>query len=432
MKQIVEQNNQGKTIGLYSVCSANPYVIRAGIRDAVTFHYPIIVESTANQVNQFGGYTGMKPSDFASFVKKIAAEEELDTSNLILGGDHLGPLTWTDKPEAEAMALAKDLVFAYASMGYTKIHLDTSMKVADDPSGKLDPHVCARRGAILAQEVERGFQQYQGNHPHALHPALVVGSEVPIPGGSQEHEDSLTPTNPNDFLEQVAIYREAFSAKGLHFDDVCAFVVQPGVEFGDDFVFQYERGKAQKLMQALKKEKGLVFEGHSTDYQTITSLSHMVEDGVAILKVGPAFTFRLRETLFLLEEIEKILHPSNKGCSNFKQVLLETMDDNPKYWKKYYQGTEKEIAYKKLYSYSDRCRYYLPEEPITKAIETLLGNLPSIPEALLSQYLPIQYARFMNNQIASDATSIIIDAIQQACHDYAKACHLIQEEKNDN
>jgi D-tagatose-1,6-bisphosphate aldolase subunit GatZ/KbaZ len=425
LKRIVEQNNQGKPIGLYSVCSANPYVIRAGIRDAVTFHYPLIVESTANQVNQFGGYTGMKPSDFVTFVKTIASEEGLPESELILGGDHLGPLTWTDKTEVEAMKLAKDLVYAYASMGFTKIHLDTSMKVADDASGRLDPHICAARGAILAQEVERGFRDYQATHPNAIHPALVVGSEVPIPGGSQEHEDSLTPTNPNDFLEQVVIYRKAFSEKGLHFDDVCAFVVQPGVEFGDDFAFQYDREKAARLVNALKKEKGLVFEGHSTDYQTTESLSHMVEDGVAILKVGPAFTFRLRETLFLLEEIEKIILPKGENASNFKQVLLKTMDDNPKYWKKYYQGTPEEIAYKKFYSYSDRCRYYLPEAPITESINTLIGNLPAIPEALLSQYLPIQYKRYMEKLITSDATSILIDSIQQACHEYAIACHLV-------
>ena len=34
----------------------------------------------------------------------------------------------------------------------------------------------------------------------------------------------------------------------------------------------------------------------------------MVEDGIAILKVGPALTFALREGLFALEQIERELY----------------------------------------------------------------------------------------------------------------------------
>jgi D-tagatose-1,6-bisphosphate aldolase subunit GatZ/KbaZ len=34
----------------------------------------------------------------------------------------------------------------------------------------------------------------------------------------------------------------------------------------------------------------------------------MVEDGIAILKVGPALTFGLREALFSLEMMEKELY----------------------------------------------------------------------------------------------------------------------------
>ncbi|MCQ4959072.1 class II D-tagatose-bisphosphate aldolase non-catalytic subunit, partial [Veillonella parvula] len=61
------------------------------------------------------------------------------------------------------------------------------------------------------------------------------------------------------------------------------------------------------LMAAIKDFPTLVFEGHSTDYQTKIKLRELVEDGVGILKVGPGLTFAMREAMFALENIEKEL-----------------------------------------------------------------------------------------------------------------------------
>ena len=55
----------------------------------------------------------------------------------------------------------------------------------------------------------------------------------------------------------------------------------------------------------------LVFEGHSTDYQQEQSLRMLVEDGVAILKVGPGLTFAMREALFGLAYIDMELSGSS-------------------------------------------------------------------------------------------------------------------------
>jgi len=44
----------------------------------------------------------------------------------------------------------------------------------------------------------------------------------------------------------------------------------------------------------------LIYQGHSTDYQRLESLRAMVEDHFAILKVGPALRFALREAPFAL------------------------------------------------------------------------------------------------------------------------------------
>ena len=414
------RSNKIEKKGMYSVCCSNEYVIRAAMRDATENGYVLVVESTANQVNQFGGYTGMTPNDYVTFVEHLAQEEGLERNHLILGGDHLGPLTWTNLNESDAMLKASDLIASYVKAGYSKIHIDTSMKLADDPDGPLSVDVSARRGAELASVVDDSFKEYQVNHPESPYPVLVVGSEVPVPGGSQEFEDKLHPTSPLDLKKQIGAFRMAFKEKNLDFSHVIGFVVQPGVEFGDSFVFQYNALVAKDLMASLSDESSLVFEGHSTDYQTLRSLSLMVRDGIGILKVGPELTFRLREALFNLCSIAKDLGMND--VEDFRETVLASMQENPEYWLKYYKGTDNEIQYKKIFSYSDRIRYYLPMKKVSDAIDRTINLVGIIPEGLLSQYFPIQYERYMEGRIKADAQSIIIDYIKHSCHKYAIAC----------
>jgi D-tagatose-1,6-bisphosphate aldolase subunit GatZ/KbaZ len=425
LRKIVSLNRQKNPIGVFSVCSSDPMVIRAAVRDAVVNDYPVVIESTANQVNQFGGYTGMKPLDFVELVQRIVQEEGLPTSQLILGGDHLGPLTWTNYPEMEAMELSKALVRSYILSGYTKIHIDTSMKLADDGPGPLDVHVSARRGAELVSVALQAFEEYVSSNPEAPSPVFIVGSEVPIPGGSQVHENSLQPTDPKDFTYQFGVFKSTFEEFDIDFNQVIAFVVQPGVEFGDDFVIQYDRKKAANLIDSLQTTSGVVFEGHSTDYQTTESLSHLIEDGVGILKVGPALTFRLREALQKLEHIECLLIDQESQRSQFMQTLLATMDNNPKYWARYYQGNPQEVKFKKVFSYSDRCRYYLSEKDVQKSIKSLFENVKTVPEAMMSLYFPNQYTSCMNGKISQDSNEIVLDYIQEECRRYAKAGNLM-------
>lgn len=75
------------------------------------------------------------------------------------------------------------------------------------------------------------------------------------------------------------------------------------------------------LCAALKEFPDICFEGHSTDYQTAADLYNMVTDGIAILKVGPALTYGLREALFSLSMMEKELVPEEKRAS-----FIETLD----------------------------------------------------------------------------------------------------------
>lgn len=58
----------GNPFSLYSVCSAHPLVLKAAVDQALADQSPLLVEATSNQVNQFGGYTGMRPAAFRDFV----------------------------------------------------------------------------------------------------------------------------------------------------------------------------------------------------------------------------------------------------------------------------------------------------------------------------------------------------------------------------
>ena len=428
LQQIVEDNRAGKGTGIYSCCSANNYVLRAVIARAIKHNTPLLIEATANQVDQFGGYTGMTPEQFYGWVREIATEMGLPDELLILGGDHLGPLTFADKPESEAMQLASDLVYAYAKAGFTKIHLDTSMRVADDdPNVRLSDEVIARRGAMLCKKAEEGYADRKKSDPNAIPPVYVIGSEVPIPGGEQEETSSITPTRPEDLEHTYRTFEAAFKKEGLAdaFDRVIAVVVQPGVEFGSESVFVYDRENAKDITKAARNYPHIVLEGHSTDYQPREALRKMVEDGVGILKVGPALTFANREGLYALECIEKELKARGADFepSDFRNVLEREMLASDGYWKKYYPGSENEQAYQRAFSLSDRSRYYMSVPAVRDAAEKLLSNLAgiSIPYPVLSQYLPLQAVRVRDGDIEADAESILLDHVGDMIDDYLYA-----------
>ena len=75
LKDIVTRNLEGQAAGIYSVCSANQFVLEAAMITAKQHGSSLLIEATCNQVNQDGGYTGMTPADFVQYVKGIAVYE---------------------------------------------------------------------------------------------------------------------------------------------------------------------------------------------------------------------------------------------------------------------------------------------------------------------------------------------------------------------
>lgn len=423
--EILGKRKKGKSVGVYSVCSANRFVIEAALERARETGTYALIEATANQVNQFGGYTGMNPAAFAAFVHGIARNAGFPRESIILGGDHLGPLTWQNEPEESALEKSEELIREYVSAGFTKIHIDTSMMLADDDKAeKLSDRVIARRAARLAAVSEEAYASLRSEGSEAPAPVYVVGSEVPVPGGAQGNDDSISVTTAEQFERTWEAFEKEFAAPGL--TDAAAriagVVVQPGVEFSDETVTPYNRENAKGLCACLKNHPGLVFEGHSTDYQTRACLKQMVEDGIAILKVGPALTYALRQALFALNDIEnELLAGRGTALSGFRDVLEKAMLSNPVYWEKYYHDDDVSSAsIKRRYSFSDRCRYYLPEEEVACSIETLLKNInmARVPVSLLEQYMPIQYTHVREGRLEMEAEALVRDRVKDYIDDY--------------
>ena len=427
MQEMMEKRRQGIKCGIPSYCTANELALEIAIRRAKMLNQPVLIEATANQVNQYGGYTGMLPKDFYKLVLDMAAAIDLPEQMVILAGDHLGPLTWQNLPEAEAMEKSIELVYQYTRAGFTKIHLDTSMKVADDAEGLLSTEVIARRGATLYKAAIKGYEELKAEKPDAIRPVFVIGSEVPIPGGAQEAEDSLAVTSVEAFKDTVATYKRVWEEEGVGagMEDVIAVVVQPGVEFGDDQVFLYDHDAAADLCAALKEFPEVCFEGHSTDYQSAACLKAMVEDGIAILKVGPALTYGLREALFSMSLMENELVPAEER-SNFIDVLEDTMLANPGNWQKHYHGDEKQLHLARKYSFSDRARYYMGQPEVLAAMEKLFTNLDTykIPLNMLHQYMPLTYAKVRDGELPLEAKELAMDGVTNFMLDYEYAVTL--------
>ena len=370
--------------GVTSVCSAHPTVVEAAMHQAAADGTVVLIEATCNQVNHQGGYTGLTPAAFRDQVYGIADRAGFPRRQVVLGGDHLGPNPWRHLPAEVALSEAEAMVAAYVSAGYQKIHLDTSMGCQGEPVHLADA-VTAERAARLAVVA----QAAAGVAATSLR--YVIGTEVPVPGGSVEEIEHLEVTRPEAVAATLEAHRKAFAAAGAGaaFDAVIAVVAQPGVEFDDRNVVVYEPELAAELSGALSGMPGLVFEAHSTDYQPPGSLANLVADGFAILKVGPGLTFALREALYGLDEIATALTPGWSERSLVK-VMEKEMLDHPGYWQPYYQGTPDEQRVLRHFSYSDRIRYYWASPGPREAARALLGHLARQHPAPVDKSVPTQ------------------------------------------
>jgi D-tagatose-1,6-bisphosphate aldolase subunit GatZ/KbaZ len=409
----------GEAVGIYAVCSAHPLVLRAALQHAHATGEQALIEATSNQVNQEGGYTGLRPAEFRDVVCRMADEVGLPRERLLLGGDHLGPNCWQALPAADALRRADVMITEYVRAGFRKIHLDCSMSCSDDPR-TLPEELIAERAAALCAQAEKAWESAGGEPP-----VYVIGTEVPVPGGAQETLQELAVTDPQAALASIAAHRAAFARQGLEaaWERVIALVVQPGVEFDQDGVIEYVSSKAQRLSASLAAEPQFVFEAHSTDYQSREALAALVRDHFVILKVGPALTFALREAVWALDRIEREWLGEERS-SRVRETILAAMHNDPTHWRKYYHGSGRTLELQLEYSLSDRIRYSWPVASVTRALTHLEASFDAgkPPLSLLRQYLPAAYGAVRRGEIRPSAQNLIVHHVRQVLSDYSWAC----------
>lgn len=412
-------HDRGLRNGITSVCSAHPLVIEAALIEAAANNAVALIEATCNQVNQDGGYTGMTPVMYVGFVLKIARRIGFLPDRILFGGDHLGPNPWRNLPAAEAMQKARTMTSAYATAGFSKIHLDASMSCADDPN-PLPTKLIAERAALLAQAAETGARA--GGHPP---PAYIIGTEVPVPGGAAEDLEALQPTGTASAEHTLSLHQRAFSEAGLAdvFARCIGLVLQPGVEFGHTNVIHLDPVETSDLLGWRNARGHIVYEAHSTDYQTARALSQLVKSGFAILKVGPGLTFAMREAFYALDQIAGNICEGYKSGS-IPAEMEKLMLARPDHWKNYYSGSDREQRIQRHFSYSDRIRYYWATPEADAAVDDLLDRLAKvdIPDPLVSQFLPLLNRLDAGGPTTPNARDLLIAAIRLALAPYSAAC----------
>ena len=352
---------------LPSWCTAHPETLAAILSAYANDDVAVLIEATCNQVNQDGGYTGMTPGDFRRFVERLSVAAKVDPGRIILGGDHLGPNPWRHLSADKAMRKAGDLVKAYVDAGYAKIHLDASMRCADD--AVLCEAEIAERAADLcaiAEAAGGGACVY------------VVGTEVPIPGGETTPLSAHSVTPAANVSRTLDLHAKAFAARGVAsaMQRVAAIVVQPGVDFNNESVLAFDKAAAAPLAQALAKHPGVAFEAHSTDFQSDAALADLVGLGCAFLKVGPELTFAFREAAFALAASERPF--SGLGDSEIVRALEAAMEAEPADWRPYVaKGANERVD--RLFGLSDRVRYYWGKPGVQAALHALMQRRDAAP-----------------------------------------------------
>lgn len=409
LDDIIAANRAGQTIALPSICSAHRDVLRAVMLLPEGKNMPLLIEATSNQVNQFGGYTGMKPDEFVTYVMDIARETGFDRDRIILGGDHLGPQVWKSEPSDSAMRKAEQMMIAYVKAGFTKIHLDCSEICADDETNLTDVLV-AQRAAQLADICETHAPE-----PHKL--SYIIGTEVPVPGGARANHHGILPTTPDAALATINAHLKAFSSQAQ--EKIVGLVVQPGVEFSSMAIDHLPQNDVTNLKTALADYPKLTFEAHSTDYQQYDAYPRLAQFGFAIHKVGPALTFAYRQAIYALDMVYAAL---TDQTPSLKDVLEDEMLAAPQYWQNHYTGSAEEVKLQRHYSYSDRIRYYWLRPAVKRSVDALMKNLSAraLPEPLLSQFFsPSVLARSHDLPEQLDqADRIILAAIQDMLAPY--------------
>lgn len=407
LRHLVKANRAGAPLAIPSVCSAQPDVLKASLRLAAQVDRMVVIESTSNQVNQDGGYTGITPAGFIDFVHELADQADVERARIIFGGDHLGPQAWRAAPVDQAMEKARDMLRDYVKAGFRKIHLDCSEGCAGEPA-QLDDAQTAARSAELA----RLCVEAAGDTADEL--LFVIGTEVPPPGGAREDEGGdIAATTP-------AAARATLQAHVDEFADLApligGLVVQPGVEFGPMTVNHFPMTRDTGFLQALADYPTVCLEAHSTDYQHPSVFPALAAQGFAFQKVGPALSFAYRQALYALDMARGLM-----GGRTFalRDAMEAVMLNDLSRWHSHYHGDADALYLQRHFALADRIRYYWPARAARQAVKDLRADLAgAIPDPVLWQVFAPEVLERAESLSGSQVQRLIEAQIQIALDPY--------------
>ena len=388
---------------LPSFCSSNFDVLKSIMIFAKYQNFPVLIESTSNQVNQYGGYSGLKPFQFEKKIRRLAKFIKLNNKSLMIGGDHLGPLPWKDLDEATAMKNSKKLVKDCLKAKYKKIHIDTAIICRGEK--KIDRHTVIQRcDEILSVFSKKDFDNV----------FLVIGTEVPFAGGG--HTIKSSPTTFESIKEEIDLYSTILKKKKKF-----ALVIEPGIGFGNFSVIQAKLKNFGKRL-IFSKKNNFVYEAHSSDYQKISSLKKLVKNNFKFLKIGPELTYFYAKSIFKMEEFEKKIYKNN--FSNIKNIILKEMKNNNSYWIDYYKAKKKKLDNLKFNSYLDRLRYYWSSKNILNSKKKLFININKINKKKFIRYTDFKKKDFILKEKLklNNSEFIIYKSIEPILKRYYSAC----------
>ena len=226
---------------LPSFCTSNSDVLRAIMIFCKCHDLPVLIESTSNQVNQHGGYSGLKPHQFAKKIRTIAKQLKYNKKSIIIGGDHLGPLPWKKLNAKTALKNSKILIRDCLKANYNKIHIDTAVICRDEK--KIDRLTIIKRcDEILNFFSKKDFKDI----------FLVIGTEVPTAGGG--HHLKPTPTSFKSIKKEINLYNAIFKRNKKSLDKKkFALVIEPGIGFDHFRVIQAKLKNFKKRLDFSKK-----------------------------------------------------------------------------------------------------------------------------------------------------------------------------------
>jgi len=392
---------------LPSFCTSNFDVIKIILIYAKIYRLSVLIECTSNQVNQFGGYSGLKPKEFYKKIILLSKKIQLNRKYIIFGADHLGPLPWKNLNKKNAFKNAEKLLKSISKEKFEKIHLDTTIVCGNEKKLNLDK-VRSRFFELFKSIPKKKLKNIY----------LVAGSEVPYAGGGDFKENI---SKLKDVQNDYSIYNSIINQKKSKKREF-ALVIEPGMSFTNDKIFK-PNFKNLKNISKFSKKKNIFFEAHSTDYQRMDVLKKLVKSNFKFLKVGPELTFKYHQSLKLMLDLEKRYTPIYFR-SNLNNELNKIMKKKNKYWKDYYKGSTSKINFLKFNSLLDRVRYYWNHSSVDRSKEKLFKNIDRVPKNYIHKNLITvkKTKNILKKYKMKNSELIVFNFLRKSLSKYYKAC----------